>query len=131
MEKNSMKEEIEIIIDKEKSGKDSAFQDPDNLSWGIALIVVGLLFMVDSLGFADLPLYNWWAIFILVPGINMLTKAWFHYRQSGSFTSNASRSGMWGSVLVLVAFTFFFNLSWNLLFPFVLIAAGIYILLGR
>lgn len=126
-----MKEEIEIIIDKEKNDKDSAFQDPDNLSWGIALIVVGLLFMVDTLGIADLPLYNWWAIFILVPGINMLTKAWFNYRQSGSFTSNASRSAMWGAVLILVAVTFFFNLSWNLIFPFVLIAAGIYVLLGR
>lgn len=122
-----MTEEIEIIDEREPS----ALQNPDNLTWGIALIVVGIVYLLDTLGIVGLRINNWWAIFILVPGINLLTRAWFYTRESGTFSGRASRSALWGSVLVLLSFTYFFDLDITLMFPFILIGSGLYLLLSR
>jgi hypothetical protein len=123
-----MTDEMNNTQEEEKS-TEWKWHQPTNQVWGIALIIVGLLFMVSSLGIYHIPFYNWWAIFILVPGINMLINAWQIYQEEGQTSDNVNRKALWGGVLVLISFTFFFNLNWTFFFPIVLIGVGVYILL--
>ena len=98
----------------------------DNWAVGIALVLVGGLFLLDTFNILNLVTGNWWAIFILIPGLNMAIKGWRDYGQNGA--RSARRSGIIGLFLMLVAFTFFFGISWNYLFPALLIGIGIYVL---
>ena len=95
----------------------------------LALIVVGGLFLLDSFNLVNINLVNWWAVFILIPGVSMAVNGWRRYQDTQS--SSARNSLMWGMGLILIAFTFFFNISWNLIFPIVLIGVGGYMLLFR
>ncbi len=103
----------------------------ENNNWalGIALVLVGVLFLLNTLNLMDINLTNWWAIFILIPGLNMAVSGWRQYQRDGSFSSR--NSGFWGLILIIVAFTFFFNISWSYVFPVVLIGGGIYLLFFR
>ena len=111
-----------------KNGYEFSF---DNNNWivGLALIVVGGLFLMDSFGILDVNLTNWWAVFILIPGLNMAISGWRRYQETQSDSSR--KSGMIGMFLIVIACTFFFNISWHLIFPVILIGGGIYLLLSR
>ncbi len=103
--------------------------DVDNWAVGIALILVGGLFMLDTMGILNIRLTNWWAIFILIPGISMGVRGWRRYRVSQSHHSR--NTGFWGLFLIVLAISLFFNISWNLIFPVALIGGGLYLLFFR
>lgn len=103
--------------------------DNDNWAVGIALILVGGLFMLDTMGIIDIRLTNWWAIFILIPGLNMVFRGWRHFQASQSH--HGRNTAFWGMMLIVLAFTLFFNVSWELIFPAGLIGAGLYLLFFR
>ncbi len=67
----------------------------NNMAWGIVLIIAVLLFLLETL-VPHFHFHNWWAIFILVPGINMLAGAWQRYQKAGNLTRPARRKGFWG-----------------------------------
>lgn len=118
----------------EESRKDRVFEVrwPGSRSWvwGLVLLAVGFLLLLQNFtGVRLIYLNNWWAVFILVPGISSLAQAWERYRESGVFSPGARSSAFWGIVLVAVALTFFFNLSWALMLPVLLIAGGAFLLL--
>jgi hypothetical protein len=117
--------------DKEKGfGRNFEWQF-DNNNWivGVALIVIGGLFLLDRMNIMNINLINWWAVFILIPGVSMAANGWRRYQETQSVS--ARNSGMWGVVLILIAFTFFLNVSWNLIFPILLIGVGGYMLFFR
>ncbi|NIV11055.1 MAG: hypothetical protein GWN62_07100 [Aliifodinibius sp.] len=101
----------------------------NNWAFGIALILVGILFMLDNFNLLDINLTNWWAIFILIPGLNMTVNGWRRYQYNQSQSSR--NTAFWGLMLIILAFTFFFNIAWNLVFPIALIGAGIYLFFFR
>lgn len=101
----------------------------NNWMWGAAILAIGLLFLSNNLGLTNIPLSNWWAIFILIPGMNMLVHAYNRYQDTGHITASARRSGLGGLVLVCIALIILFNLSWSLVGPALLILVGLYILL--
>ena len=103
--------------------------DDNNWIVGLALIVVGGLFLLDSFNIFNINLVNWWAVFILIPGLSMTINGWRRYQKTQSVS--ARNSGMWGLAMILIAFTFFFNVSWNLIFPVALIGVGGYLLFFR
>lgn len=105
--------------------------EESSLSWGIALMIIGGLFLLDNFGIVQVAKYNWWAGFILVPGINMLWNALIYYRQSGKINKRARQSSFWGVILIALAFIFLFNLDFGLLFPVFMILLGIYLLSSR
>jgi uncharacterized membrane protein YhaH (DUF805 family) len=98
----------------------------DNWAVGIALVLVGGLFLLDTFNILNLVTGNWWAIFILIPGLNMALRGWRDFGETGTKTSR--RSGIFGMILILIAFTFFFGISWSYVFPAILIGVGVYIL---
>jgi hypothetical protein len=103
----------------------------NNWTWGLALVLIGALFLLNNLGITYIRAYNWWAVFILAPGLNMLAQAYSRYQDAGRFTRGARRAGLVGFFLVALAFSFLFNLSWAMLGPAFLILAGLYLLFIR
>lgn len=99
----------------------------NNWAIGIALILLGGLFMLDSFNVLNINLTNWWAIFILVPGLSMVANGVRTYRETNSIESR----GLWGVLMIVFAIALFFDLSWNLIFPIGLIGVGVYLLFFR
>ena len=88
---------------------------------GILLIGIGLYFLASTLtGFSIL---NWWALFILVPGLCML--AGFVHSIGRKGGGEAAGKLMGGLVMVFVGSVFLFGLSWGLVWPGFLIIAGL------
>lgn len=103
--------------------------ESDNWAVGIALILVGGLFMLDTMGIVNIRLTNWWAIFILIPGLSMALRGWRRYQMEPS--QQHRNTSFWGLVLIILAISLFFNIAWSLIFPIGLIGCGLYLLLFR
>ena len=103
----------------------------DNNNWalGIALILVGGLFLLNTFNIIHVNLMNWWAIFILVPGLNMAVNGWRRYQATQS--TNSRNTAFWGVLLIALAFSFFFNITWSIVFPIAMIGAGVYLFFLR
>lgn len=96
---------------------------------GAVLILLGIIFLLRNFGVFDVT--NWWALFILIPAFGALATAWNLYRAAGNRLTVASRGPLvWGFVLLMVAFTFLFNLDFSLLLPLLLILGGVALLLN-
>lgn len=97
---------------------------------GLILIVLGGLFLLRNTGTFDIPLKNWWALFILLPAIGSFDTARRIYHSAGNrLTAPASGSLLMGLVLTFVTAAFLFGLNWSLFGPLLLILAGIGVLL--
>lgn len=104
---------------------------PGNSLWmgGIALIVVGLIFLVQNL--TGFRLQNWWALFIAIPGFIALGTAWRFYQQDGFASRRALGAASGSLVPLIIAAIFLFNLDWGSLWPLFLVAGGIGMLANR
>jgi len=132
-----MSEENEIV---EEVQEDNDFDLEDlkdwgrgfssNFTWGIALIAVGILFLVDNI-VTGFHFNNWWAIFILVYGINSLLKAWRGYQQEREITNRVRKVGFFGLFMVLLSMAFFFNLDSGIFWAIFLIGWGLNMLLRK
>jgi hypothetical protein len=101
----------------------------NNWAVGVALILIGGLFLLDTFNIFNISMHNWWAIFILIPGLTMAARGIREYQDNGDISSR--NSGFWGVLMILFAFTLFFGISWNLIFPIGLVGVGLYLLLMR
>jgi len=95
---------------------------------GAILILLGLIFLLQNLGIRFL--YNWWAVFILIPAFWAYVAAWNIYQDHGRITRGAAGSLAVGFLLTIVALIFLFNLAFGLFWPVVLIAGGLALLLS-
>ena len=135
-----MSEDIQEIKDEEKEKLAAAEQEnPEstvtdsggrNNGWvpGLIIIGVGLVFLVSNV--TGYHLENWWALFILVPGIVSFVNAYNAYREDGRWSKRARGGLVGGSIISLVAIIFLFNLDWSTIWPAFLILIGANILLG-
>jgi peptidoglycan/LPS O-acetylase OafA/YrhL len=97
---------------------------------GLILIFLGGMFLLGNMGIWDVPLTNWWALFILIPAVGALSAAWRSYRQEGSLTGPARSSLLVGLVLTFVTLVFLFNISWTYVGPVLIIVVGVAIILN-
>ena len=95
---------------------------------GLVIIGLGLVFLVTNL--TGFQLTNWWALFILIPGIASFFNAWNAYREDGRWSKRARGGILGGTVVILVAFVFLFNLDWGQVWPVFLILVGLSVLFG-
>lgn len=128
-----MDEEIQELKDEEKAGAAGHEADEEkreNSNWivGAVLIAVGGLFLLNNV--LDVSFVtNWWAVFILIPALYNLNRAWQSYRRHGRLTSGG-RSALVGGLLILtVAMIFLLNLDWGAIWPVFIIIVGLGILL--
>jgi hypothetical protein len=99
--------------------------------WGLVLVVGGGLLLIQN--FTNLNFINfgnWWAVFILVPGINSLAQASRQYRAAGRLSPGGQRAALWGLFWIGLAATFFFSLDFGLIFPIFLVFGGLVLLWG-
>lgn len=90
---------------------------------GLALIVIGVVYLIQN--FTGAPvLFNWWALFILIPAVGALSSAWDQYQRHGQLTSGAISALIGGLVLTMIAANFLFGLSFGNIGPIILILAG-------
>ena len=104
---------------------------PKSPAWiaGAVLILVGIVFIVRNV--TGFELHNWWALFILIPGLGSLYTAYTMYRRNGDRFTAASRGPLIGGVVVLtLAAIFLLDLDFGAIWPVFLIIAGIAVLLG-
>jgi peptidoglycan/LPS O-acetylase OafA/YrhL len=98
---------------------------------GLILIILGGMFLMRTTGILDVPLTNWWALFILIPAFGALSAAWRIYRDAGNRLTNAARgSALLGLVLTFVTLMFLFEISWTYVGPILIIVVGIAIILN-
>ena len=95
---------------------------------GAILIALGLVFLAQN--YNVLYLKNWWALFILIPAVGSLGSAWRVYRAHGGLTSPVIGPAAVGLFLVFLSANFLFELQWGGLWPVLLIAAGVALLLS-
>ena len=95
---------------------------------GLVIIGLGLVFLVSNV--TGFQLNNWWALFILVPGLVSFVNAWNAYREDGRWSKRARGGLIAGLTISLVAVIFLFNLDWGTMWPIFLILGGIGALLG-
>ncbi len=95
---------------------------------GVILVTVGAALLLTTV--FGVVLHNWWALFILVPGLAKLVGAVQSYGRDGRFSHRARHNFTWGLILTLVACTFFFSWSWSAIWPVFLIVFGLGALLS-
>ena len=94
---------------------------------GIVLIVLGVLFLLQQL---NIPfLYNWWALFILIPAFWAFVAAWDRYQDAGRMTRRATGGLVAGLLLTALALIFLLNLGGSFVWPALLILGGLALLL--
>ncbi len=100
-----------------------------NSGWiaGTILILLGVVFLLQNMGFPFLT--NWWALFILIPAFWAYVAAWNIYQDNGRLTRGGASSLTMGIVLTLLSLVFFLNLAVAMLWPVLLIAGGVALLL--
>ena len=116
-------EELEALDKEMDGGSDSPWNwgGSNSWIWGIVLLAAGVLLMLRNFtGLDFINLSNWWAVFILVPGISMLANAFNGARSGRSVGGQA----IWGGFMVLLALSFFFAIDFSLVWPVLLILAG-------
>jgi hypothetical protein len=97
------------------------------LVFGAILILLGIAFLLQTLGIFDLD--NWWALFIMLPAVGAFESAWREYKDAGSrLNSKARGSLILGFILTMVTAVLLFELNWSVLGPILIILAGIAIL---
>jgi len=106
---------------------------PGGSTWvaGLILIVLGGAFLMRNMGNFYFPFTNWWALFILIPALGALDRAYRAYRNAGNqFTVFARNSGFVGVILLIVTGMFLFNFNWTFYGPMLLILVGLGVLLN-
>lgn len=98
---------------------------------GIILIVLGGMFLMQNLGTFYFSFTNWWALFILIPALGSLERAYRAYKNTGNqFTAFVRNSAFVGVILLIVTGLFLFNISWAFYGPMLIILVGIGVLLN-
>jgi hypothetical protein len=110
-----------------REARRASLDAPGRGAWivGLILIILGVAFLMQTMGTFVLPLNNWWALFILIPAVGAFEKALRTYQQEDNrFTAAARGSLMVGIVLTLITASFLFNLNWAFVGPVLIILAG-------
>jgi hypothetical protein len=97
---------------------------------GLLLIAIGVLFMLYQYGILT-DWTNWWALFILLPGLGVFSAAVGAYRRNGGQWTGEVIGLLFASLFFLgmtIAFFFDFSVTW--IWPLFLIGAGLLLLAG-
>lgn len=119
----------------EKPKRDQQTENkPDNSSGrvigAIALIALGVVFLLRQYG-VNIPLFeNWWALFILIPAVGALWSGFSTYHRTGYWTNEARGAIGGGTMIALVGLILLFQFDWGKVWPLFLIVPGVLLLLG-
>ena len=89
---------------------------------GLILILLGFIFLAGNL--TGFQLDNWWALFILIPAVQSLSRAFYRIRDGG-LGGKATRDLFWGGFFVLLSAAFLVGINFSVAWPAFLILAGL------
>jgi hypothetical protein len=96
---------------------------------GGVLIAVGVIFIIRNV--SGVTFDNWWALFILIPGLGSLATAYRMWDRAGRRLTAAARGPLIvGLILLAVTAVFVFELDWGKVWPAFLILIGLGVLLS-
>jgi O-antigen/teichoic acid export membrane protein len=110
----------------EERSNDSRSSSNHGTAWmqGVVLVILGIIFLYHNFG--GYHLHHWWALFILIPAVSSLAKAWRIYQQNGNRFSSAMKGPIVeGTTLSFVALIFLMDWNWGSIWPVFLIIGGI------
>jgi hypothetical protein len=103
------------------------------LGWlaGLILVLIGALYLLNEI--EVLPeMTNWWALFLLLPAVGILSAGLGAYRRnSGRWTPAVVFPLLGGVLLVGLSAAFLFGIDFGWLWPLFLIAGGLLLLAGQ
>ena len=96
----------------------------NGILWGIALIALGVIWGINTLGIADINIFfkGWWTLFIIIPSFTGLFA-------KGDKMGNLFMLFVGAGLLLASQGVFSFSLFWKLLIPALIVAIGINIVL--
>ena len=104
---------------------ESSYRQRKQMMWGLVLIVVGLVFLLDRLGIADAyELWHYWPLLLVVAGINQT----IGYPSAREFTN-----GLWLVFIGLWLFAVsegFLGLTFRNSWPLFILMWGLQLVLG-
>ena len=133
----SNNDDYEVIDDlNEEKDKDPfhfefSWHDSSSWSWGVVLVLLGAIFLLNNMGYHFLKVENWWAMFILAPGLSMMGTSFKYFRAKNRFSRGARSRGLLGLILSAFAVSLFFGIDLFYVGPALLIGFGIYLLLKK
>jgi uncharacterized membrane protein HdeD (DUF308 family) len=98
-----------------------------NWLWGVLLILLGVIFLLQNLGIPFLT--NWWALFILIPAFWSYVAAWDSVQENSRLTRRAASSLTVALILTILAVVLLLGWQVGLLWPIFLIVGGLALLL--
>ncbi len=96
--------------------------DPGSAWFGLALIIVGIIFLAQRVG--GFAFTNWWAVFILIPAFSAFGSALSMWRRDEKFHIGVWSTFYGGLFPLMVALMFFFDLDWGKYWPIFVILPG-------
>jgi hypothetical protein len=97
-------------------------------TWGVMLILLGVIFLLENMGYKFLK--NWPALFIFIPAFWAYAGAWEAIQASGHLTRRAARALTFALLLTILALVLLFELTLGIYWPVLLIVAGAALLLS-
>lgn len=98
---------------------------------GLILILLGGAFLLQNMGTFIFPWKNWGALFILIPAVGALERAYrLYHNADNQLTAQAGGALLVGLVLIIVTLLILFDLSWTFYGPILIILVGIGILVN-
>lgn len=92
---------------------------------GLAVVLVGVIFLARNFGM-DLPLPDrWWAVFILIPAAASLVSAARFYRIDNRFSSRVVGPATAGVLMLATSMILFLDLDWGRYWPLMVIIVGL------
>ncbi|MEW6373365.1 MAG: DUF5668 domain-containing protein [Pseudomonadota bacterium] len=106
-------------------GTENSYRQRKQMMWGLVLIVVGLVFLLDRMGIADADeLWHYWPLLLVVAGINQT----IGYPSAKEFTN-----GLWLVFIGLWLFAVFeglLGLTFRNSWPLFILMWGLQLVLG-
>jgi len=106
-------------------GTENSYRQRKQMMWGLVLIVVGLVFLLDRMGIADADeLWHYWPLLLVVAGINQT----IGYPSAKEFTN-----GLWLVFIGLwlfAVFEGFLGLTFRNSWPLFILMWGLQLVLG-
>ncbi|MBU6416906.1 MAG: hypothetical protein KJS83_07040 [Xanthomonadaceae bacterium] len=99
----------------------------------VAIIAIGVLFLLDNLGYrlGFLEHGNGWAVLVLLAAFAPLARAWDIFHARGSFDADVAHHVLCGATVALVGVLFLLDLDWSIWWPLFVILGGLYTLAPR
>lgn len=118
-----MTDDIKALKDAEVSSDDKNGDRSNAWLPGLALMGIGVIFLLNN--FTGFRLHNWWALFILFPGLGALGYAVQAYRASGHLNKDAGGAFVGALAILFTATVFLLGWNFGLVWPFYLVIAGL------